>query len=148
MTSSEAKFEAYSKTSFTDICVGMKVNKDVKWIRISYSAPSLLSVVQGDTYNQLNIGRTNWKSLLASPTLQENCNKEGFNVRAGTVNVRLGVISNNEAGCDSSDSWLGFGAEIIPNILCGVPSSTNNSCGNVHACANVDTKAFGMILVK
>ena len=120
----------------------MKANNDVKWI--PHSAPSLLSVIQ-PTYNQLNVGSTTWKSLLTSSTLQENCNK-GFNVKAGNINVRLGVISNNEADCISPYSWLGFGTELIGTTLCGGPLST--LCGNVDTCENVDMKAFGMIFVK
>ena len=124
----------------------MTVNNNVKWIHISYSAPSLLSVIQNDTYQQLNMGRASWTSLMSSPNLQENCNKEGFNVKTGDVMVRLGIISNNELGCLSPDSWLGFGSELTLERVCGRERST--SCGNENLCQNSHTKAFGIILVK
>ena len=146
LTISEAKFDAYSNVDFSSLCLGMKVNKDIKWINISYSAISLLSAIQDDTYKQLNIGKEIWMNLVTAPALQTNCNKEGFNVKEYNLKIRLGILSNNQMDCNTTDSFLGFGTEVTGKMCSKI--STNTSCGNLSGCEGIDTSAFGIILVK
>ena len=93
-------------------------------------------------------GRNAWRSLVASPSLQPNCNAEGFNIDGGSYHaVRLGILGNQENDCGSPDSRIGFGGE---RNLCGAGGDV--SCGNVATCAADDgdrnTALFGFIFVR
>ena len=78
-------------------------------------------------------------------SLQENCNREGFNAvcTANTPsNARIGIINNEQTDCSSCDSRIGFG-------IGGHPDDSN-TCGN-EAKYNPDNgdkniKAMGYIL--
>ena len=146
LLSGEAKLAAYSALNFTSICVGMNINGLIRWINIPYSATSLLSVISGDIYKSTNAGKEAWKSLVPSPSLQDYCNKEGFNIQEGRLKVRLGFVANNENDCVLPDSWVAFGTENT-NPLCS-GNSISGSCGNANGCENLYTHANGIILVK
>jgi hypothetical protein len=85
---------------------------------------------------------------MQNPSLQPNCNREGFNsICGGDTRVRIGIVSNQENDCNTCDSRVGFGAS---GSNCG--QNPNNSCGNEAYCSpdNGDrsTKAFGYIFVR
>ena len=73
-------------------------------------------------YRQTNLGRNKWKWLISGSSLQDNCNKEGFNVYSTRARVRLGLIANNENDCDSPNSFIGLGTQY---------DSVENAAGNV-----------------
>ena len=94
------------------------------------------------------MGREKWKELIGfQGSLQNNCNREGFNVVCSWSEfskARIGIVSNNQDECSSCDSRIGFGTGGRPDNL--------NSCGNE---ANHETdngkkqiKAMGYILVQ
>ena len=119
----EAKFPAFNKMPFDDICIGMNVSNDLRWLPIpGMRKESLLSVFKDDVELLTNKDRSAWKGLIASPSLQTNCNKEGFNLKDGDspeIMVRIGYIGNNENDCKTCDSLIGIGpASRIP-ISCG-----------------------------
>ena len=96
------------------------------FIAVNQSADSLHSLIADQQYRPTSLGRETWKSLLGSEgSLQLNCNKEGFNVmkESNCSKARIGIISNNEIDCWTSDSGVGFG---IGGFL-----SVNGTCGNV-----------------
>ena len=126
----------------------MKIGQQVKFIVINKQANSLYSLIADGQYRNTSLGRDTWKSLIGSnASLQENCNKEGFNaVFGGLVHskARIGIISNNEDDCTSCNSRIGFGTG-------GWPDKTN-SCGN-EAKRSPDNgkkhiKTMGYILVQ
>ena len=130
----------------------MSTGGKINWLKIAYSASSLYDVIKGNTFKNLNgISRERWKKLIDNSSLQPNCNRRGFNNNIGQAKTRIGIISNQENGCNSPDSWIGFGTEGNP---CGISSTLGitGSCGNVAVCSpdngNKNTKAFGFILVK
>ncbi len=90
----------------------MKKNDVTKWITISKSASSLLRIFIGANYQPTHLGRAKWMSLIAGSSLQPNCNREGFNVKAygNLVFARIGIIGNNENDCLTPDSAFGFGS--------------------------------------
>ena len=60
--------------------------------------------------NQTSLGRDTWKSLTGSEaSLQDNCNKEGFNaaVKDQFSKARIGIIANTQKECESCDSRIG-----------------------------------------
>ncbi len=149
----ETKFASYSYTPFTKICVGMKYEGEVNWIKLDYSASSMYSLIADGIYHQTNAGRSQWKSLLhPHSSLQRNCNKEGFNVafsNKGTY-VRFGFAANNEEDCGSPNSVIGFGINVES---CSTSSVYQWSSGNVAKCRDVDNGAkalpsFGYIFVQ
>ena len=119
----EAKFPAFNKMPFDDICIGMNVSNDLRWLLIpGMRKESLLSVFKDDVELLTNKGRSAWKGLIASSSLQMNCNKEGFNLKDGdsdAIVVRIGYIGNNENNCNSCDSFIGIGSKNPWPISCG-----------------------------
>ena len=85
-------------------------------------------------------------------SLQENCNREGFNIdilgaESAGLKVRIGLIANNENECLSCDSLIGFGTSARG---CR-GESRQTSCGNVAICdqlQNMNIAAFGYIFVQ
>ena len=137
----------------------MKVNNVTKWIVINHKASSLFKVIAGGATTETTAGRRSWKSLIAGSSLQNNCNKEGFNLKVHEpfgelmtdVYVRIGLVANNENDCSSCDSCIGFGVSF--KSCFGTHSSI--TCGNIALCKDyshydIDTSisAFGYILVQ
>ena len=127
--SEEAKFPAFSKISFSDVCIGMKVSSDVRWLRIpGINKASLLSIFITGQASYTSLGRSLWKNLIASSSLQFNCNRQGFNVKdsSNSIVTRIGYIANEQNHCTSCNSFIGIG-----------PSSFGMSCGNYASSAYV-----------
>ena len=118
----EAKFPAFSKTPFSDVCIGMKVSSDVRWLRIpGINKASLLSIFKTGQASYTSLARSLWKGLIASSSLQLNCKRQGFNVKDSSNSVlsRIGYIANQENDCATCDSFIGIG-----------PRRFGMSCGN------------------
>lgn len=125
----------------------MKVGAESKFIVLNQAASSLHSLIADGQYRKTSLGRDAWKSLVAEASLQQNCNREGFNAVSDLSNhskARIGILGNNENDCKSSNSRIGFGTA-------GYPANTN-SCGNVakYGGDNGDKwiKAMGYIFVQ
>ena len=147
--SQETKLPSYWNTSFSKICLGMKIGQQpVKFIVINKQANSLYSLIADGQYRSTSLGRDTWKSLIGSDaSLQKNCSKEGLNAVGddpGHSKARIGIISNNEDDCAYCDSRIGFGS--------GGKHDNSNSCGNeaTHHSDNGDKhiKTMGYILVQ
>ncbi|XP_062500458.1 mannose-binding protein C-like [Corticium candelabrum] len=130
----EAKLASYWTLPFTELRLGMKVNGTIRWITLSYSASSLYSLIADGNYRSTSIGENKWRPLLPASSLQQFCNREGFNTRS-TYNyrshyihyarARLGLLASNSNNCNSPDSFLGFGTE-------NSHKSIRNSAGNYN----------------
>ena len=146
--SQETKMPTYWDTSFSKICLGMKIGQQVNFITINKEASSLFTLIADGQYRATFLGRNNWKKLVGSEaSLQRNCNKEGFNAVSSykdLAKVRIGILGNNEAKCSTCDSRIGFGA--------GGRHDDSNTCGNEakFSADNGDKhiKAMGFILVQ
>ena len=160
MDDQETKLPTYWSTSFQELCVGMKVGNNFKFLSISYPASSLYDLIADGKYRATSLGRQKWKSLIGDSSLQRNCNKEGFNIEQ-TVNrhpyilarIRIGIIGNQEDNCFSPDSYLGFGGPSAnKRNYCGI-LNVINTCGNSATCGGSDNgpkeiKAMGYIFVR
>ena len=161
MDDQETKLPTYWSTSFKELCVGMKVGNNLKFLSISYPAGSLYDLIADGKYRATSLGRQKWKSLISGSSLQINCNKEGFNV-FGTVysssytRTRIGLIGNQESDCATPDSFIGIGCPGPANrhftyLNCGV-SNVINTCGNSATCSpdngDKEVKAMGYIFVR
>ena len=146
--SQETKLPSYWNTSFSRICLGMKINNRTRFIIINMTASSFHSLIADGKYRNTSLGRKTWMSLIGpEASLQRNCNLEGFNAQCksmGSPKARIGILSNEQDNCESCDSRIGFGT--------GDHSDNSNTCGNEAAYkaenGNKYIKAMGYILVK
>ncbi|KAL9953969.1 hypothetical protein ACROYT_G041453 [Oculina patagonica] len=144
----ETKLPSYWNTSFSKICLGMKIGQQINFIVINKQANSLYSLIADGQYRATSLGRNTWKTLIGSEaSLQLNCNKEGFNAASDKTvmgKARIGFLGNDGGICDYCDSRIGFGTGGIPD--------DNNTCGNeaIRSPDNGDKhiKAMGYILVE
>ena len=144
---SETKLPTFWNTSFSKICLGMKIGQQINFIVMNKQADSLYSLFADEHYRATTLGSNTWKTLIGSQaSLQYNCNKEGFNVVSSSIHskARIGILGNNGNSCNSCDSKIGFGTGGYPG--------DSNTCGNVagHSPDNGDKniKAMGYILVQ
>ena len=126
----------------------MKISGQLRFIVINKQANSLHSLIADGTYRATSLGRNEWKKLIgAQGSLQQSCNKEGFNA-VGTLShhskARIGYIANEKMNCHNCDSRIGFGTGGYPD--------NSTTCGNValHSSDNGDRdiKAMGYIMVQ
>ncbi len=120
------------------------------WIAIHHKASSLFNVIAAGKFTPTNVAKSKWRLLIADSSLQQDCNRQGFNIRGGNhhrrMYVRIGLVANNGNICNSCNSCIGLGASIT-----GCDSKVRRrACGNIYACnnKNIDTPAFGYILVQ
>ena len=146
--SQETKLPTYWNTSFSKICLGMKLGNLLSFITIRKQASSLYSVIADGQYRDTSLGRDTWKSLIGSEaSLQNKCYKEGFNAFSAHKSyskARIGIIANDKFHCNTCDSRIGFGT--------GGIGDDSNTCGNEakHGGDNGDKhiKTIGYILVQ
>ena len=134
----ETKLPTYWNTSFSKICLGMKIGQQINFVVINKQANSLYSLIADRQYRPTSLGRNTWKTLTGSQaSLQLNCNKEGFNANS-TLNyhskARIGIIGNNQNDCLTSNSRIGFGTGGRPDHF--------NTCGDGQI------KAIGYIMIQ
>ena len=145
----QALLQSYWTVPFTEVRVGMRTGKDLRWATVKHVASSLHGVLSANKPAPTTLGLAGWKSLISSASLQLACHLEGFNVapNAGGARVRIGIIGNNENNCASPDSWLGIGGN---QTQCGQKNA--NTAGNI-ACHGPNaggrkTRSFGYVLVR
>ena len=138
----ETLLPTYWSTSFTKICLGMKVDGVTRFLRVNRAAASLYALVADGQYREISLGRDAWKGEVGpKASLQRNCNREGSNTQGNVSSnpkIRIGIIANEQNECNSPDSRIGFGEW---GVVAEVP------CGNVarHGGDNGDQtmRAFG-----
>ena len=148
LTHKRPSYRPTGNTSFSRICLGMKIGQQINFIIINKQADSLYSLIANGQYRATSLGITTWKTLIGSQgSLQTDCNKEGFNVLctlSSASKVRKGILGNEQINCTSCDSRIGFGTGGIPD--------DSNTCGNeaMFMPDNGDKhiKAMGYILVQ
>ncbi|XP_078351355.1 uncharacterized protein LOC144636086 [Oculina patagonica] len=126
----------------------MKIGQQFNFIVINKQANSLYSLIADGQYRATSLGRNTWKTLIGSQaSLQFNCNKEGFNAVGTSFSnskARIGILGDQENGCDSCDSRIGFGT--------GGTRDDSNTCRNEASLSpdngNKHIKAMGYILVQ
>ena len=58
----ETKLPTYWSTSFKELCVGMKVDNNFKFLSISYPGSSLYNLIADGMYRATNLGRQKWNA--------------------------------------------------------------------------------------
>ncbi|XP_078345952.1 uncharacterized protein LOC144631400 [Oculina patagonica] len=147
--SQETKLPTYWNTSFSKICLGMKIGQKLNFITINTTeTSSLYSLIADGNYSSTSLGRDTWKALIGSEaSLQRKCNKEGFNAACSSDSnskARIGFLGNENGDCHSCDSRIGFGTGGSPD--------DSNTCGNEAKWypdnGDKHIKAMGYILVQ
>jgi hypothetical protein len=144
----EAKLKSFSTISFKEVRLGMIENKIPRWIVVPLAfgaAPSLEELVRNSDGVTTNVMESTWRALVESPSLQQNCKREGFNIVAkdnARARVRIGILGNNEMDCISADSLIGFGADKAH----GGPSG--NFARTMPDNGDKTTRTFGYVLVR
>ncbi|PFX25318.1 Basement membrane-specific heparan sulfate proteoglycan core protein [Stylophora pistillata] len=149
--SQETKLSSYWNTSFSKICLVMKIGQHLGFTVINKQADSLYSLIADGQYRAISLGRETWKNLIGSDaSLQLNCNREGFNTAdVNPIDVfhseaRIGIVANQENDCKSCDSRIGFGTGgyFDDAVTCGNVAKIEGDNGDRH------TPAMGYILVQ
>ena len=144
----ETKLPTYWTTPFSKICLGMRIDNQLRFIVINQQADSLHSLIADGKYRKTSKGRDTWKTLIGSQaSLQPYCNKEGFNAVGDNPRqskARIGITANQQNDCSSCDSRIGFGTGGIPDDsnTCGNEARYSPDNGNRHI------KAMGYILIQ
>ena len=143
----ETKLPTYWNTSFSKICLGMKIGQQINFTVINKQANSLYSLIADGQYRSTSLGRNTWKTLIGlQASLQLNCNKEGFNALSTSSlfsKARIGIISNDGNDCSNCNSRIGFGTGGPPDDnTCGNEASWSPDNGEKHI------KAIGYIMVQ
>jgi hypothetical protein len=145
----EHKNGAFASVPFSAIRLGVVDGGVTRTAVLSQSGTSLRALFSGGK-RATSLGRAKWLSLFASPSLQPNCNDEGFNLYhwSGNYQIRLGIAGNEQNDCGSPDSFIGFGATVF---ACGETGITMGnfalvSCGGVTA--DRRTRAFGHLWIR
>ncbi|PFX25824.1 hypothetical protein AWC38_SpisGene9510 [Stylophora pistillata] len=122
----ETKLPTYWRTPFSKICLGMKINQQIRFIVVKQQADSLYSLIADGKYRNTTLGRDKWKTLIGSQaSLQLSCNKEGFNAvgkKRRFSRARIGIIANQQDDCFTCNSRVGFGT--------GGHNDDSKTCGN------------------
>ncbi|CAH3140748.1 unnamed protein product [Pocillopora meandrina] len=103
----ETKLPTYWNTSFSKICLGMKIDQQLRFIVINKEADSLYSLIADGKYRPTSLGRDTWRSLIGpKASSQSHCNREGFNLYPLTAywefrapKARIGFVTNNVENC-------------------------------------------------
>ncbi|KAJ7321497.1 hypothetical protein OS493_034551 [Desmophyllum pertusum] len=157
LSDTEAKSAAFSALlNVESLCVGMKVNGHIKWLKIpiTKNGASVQGIFIGDTYENINIDLSKWKSLISESSIHDGnvCSRsEGFNVRPGSsangAKARIGLVGFKTCGSGDPVSRIGFGTEGGSGGM-----DSNNTCGNEATAVAVNgfksIKAFCYILIK
>ena len=101
--SQETKLPTYWNTSFSKICLGMKIDNQLRFIVINKQANSLYSLIADGQYRHTTLGPGTWKTLVGSQaSLQPHCDKEGFNAVGDNTyqsKARIGITANQQNDC-------------------------------------------------
>ena len=122
----------------------MKIGQQLRFIFINKTAKSLYSLIADGKYRATLLGRDTWKKVVGpQASLQQNCNREGFNAvsdRRRFFRARIGVVGNQQNDCFTCNSIIGFGT--VGYLSCGNKAALQPDNGDKHI------QAMGYILVQ
>gem|GEM_PF-6140137 len=152
----EAKLQSFSAVPFNQTMLAMATSyssnanipyNNYRRMTVDGSGSSLLAKFSSNQFQSTSEGRNAWKGLLPNSSLQNNCNREGFNNYHAGTRVRLGIVGNQENDCNSPDSRIGIGGR---GSYCGQP--LDHSVGNTARCSpdngDRDIYAMGALFVR
>ena len=109
--SEETKLATYSSSSFNKVCLGTRFENQDTFFVINKTADSMLSVIAGNVFHPISVGRNTLRKLFGNKgSLEPYCNTEGFNPVCFPILVRIGILFNDFSPCTQCGSWIAFGA--------------------------------------
>ncbi|MDB4968310.1 MAG: Tryptophan synthase alpha chain [Myxococcales bacterium] len=147
-TVNETKLSGFNNMPLNAMRVGMydPTDGNTRWLEVPRVNSSLGELFTSG-YQATSFGRLAWEGLMSSPSLQPNCNQEGFNTTSNDVHVRIGILSNQENDCNTPDSRIGIGTN---GSNCGQNNNTSSGneayCGGDHG--DRSKPAFGYVMVR
>jgi hypothetical protein len=154
LSRTEAKFDAFNTQRFTAVRIDFvdpnETGTPTRAVIVPIGDTSMLSLMQHG-YTATSLHRAGWTALMRNPSLQPNCNREGFDAQpdAGdSTSVRIGILGNDTMDCLTPDSAIGIG--IDRSLLCGPPGTI--SAGDIAGCGadhgDVLTPVFAYVFVR
>jgi len=71
----------------------MEIGNQMNFIVINKQARPLYSLIADGQYRAISLGRNTWNTLIGSQaSLQQKCNKEGFNAAGTYTGVMIGIL--------------------------------------------------------
>lgn len=138
VTRTEAKLEPFVRMPYGRLLIRFESpivavgDPVLRSLQVQHTGTSLRATFSGGyVAPAAPIGRDAWKTLAGNGSLQANCNREGFNVQAGGISLRLGISSNQENDCGTNDSFVGVGGNGNP---CSAVGGGNLAVGNIASC--------------
>lgn len=159
---SETKLRSWDTVPLTELLVGFETPISpggnpltLKYIKLPAQATSTYALFSPSTYKPTTLGRAEWKGVIDNSSLQNTCNREGFNV-VGTnqspqayARVRIGIIANDIATCDSPNSYIGVGGGWTgENCIANGTSTTGNRAGCSADKGDRDTASFAVVFAR
>jgi hypothetical protein len=114
----EAKYAAFSTLPFTELRLVNTANNASLTLAAPANTSSLRDLVAAPApvAIPMPLGASRWLQFFGASgdagVLQPNCNREAFGNATGVGRVRLGLLTNNEADCNSPDSYAGLGSSL------------------------------------
>jgi hypothetical protein len=152
LDTTEAKLQSFNGLAFTNVRASMIVDATTRSVVIPAASASLSTLFSGG-FTLTALGRDVWKGLVGpTASLQTQCNQEGFNTvtpagAGGWPRTRIGIVSNQEADCNSPDSRIGIGGS---GATCG--GNAGITVGDVAGCSpdngDVNIVGFGYVFVR
>ena len=147
----EAKLETWNAVPFTAVRIGLEyqAGSPPNWLVVPLSGAKLSDLFAPGAQFTTTLGRDAWKGLLGtSASLQVNCNAEGTNVGNSASRVRIGIVSNQEADCQSPDSRIGIGGADSGQCGTSPTESTGNTACFTADNGDVEHAVFGWVMVR
>ncbi len=127
----EAKLETFNAIAFTELRIAMEYPIDSGTIRtlvVPLAGARMTELFAPNQQTLTTLGPAAWKGLVGpAASLQPNCNREGANFYAQS-RVRLGIVANEQADCDTPDSVLGVGVSTTGPCPDPNPAAGNTAC--------------------
>ncbi len=148
----EAKLETFNAIGFTELRIGMEYPIDsgtIRYLVVPLAGAKMTELFAPNQQKLTMLGRDAWKGLMGpTASLQPNCNLEGTNIYHAQMRVRLGIIANEQADCNTPDSRLGVGGDAA--ALCNI--DPNRPAGNISCYGgdngDVELAAFAWVFVR
>jgi hypothetical protein len=156
LSRTEAKFQSFSQIVASAVLLEMvdvgAPGTPVKSQVITLGSPSTLLGLVNGAYAPTALGRGAWTALADNPSIQLNCNFEGFNAYFSPpyARARIGLLANDKANCNSPDSAIGFGISVGPGDGCYAtdPSYAVGALGGGKCAGGADKRSFGYVFVR
>lgn len=146
LTLVEAKSPAFSTVAMTQVRVVMREGGVDRNLTAGFnpppSSPTTLRALFTGSYYPTSNPRSEWLGLVASGSLQTNCQQQGLNTVVAGQALRIGIFGNQEGDCNSCDSFLGIGHTSVASGNIAAAAYDNSGAGGR------DTRTFSFVFVR